>query len=61
MSVNQLFKQELKVINLGLQSFYKDLKSQEVSAVQVNWKPRAGGNPKMAALLDKLKKVRKAS
>ena len=37
MSVNDLFKQELKVVNLGLKSFHNDLKSQGVTVVQVNW------------------------
>ncbi len=55
MSVSELFKKELKVINVGLKSFYTDLKTQDVQAVQVNWKPRAGGNKKMASLLDRLK------
>lgn len=55
MSVSELFKKELKVINVGLKSFYSDLKTQDVQAVQVNWKPRAGGNKKIASLLDRLK------
>ena len=59
MSVNDLFKQELKVINLGLKSFQNDLKSQEVTVVQVNWKPKAGGKKNMLDLLRKLNKVRK--
>mgnify|MGYP001324571554 CR=1 FL=1 len=59
MSVNDLFKQELKVINLGLKSFQYDLKSQDVTVVQVNWKPKAGGKKNMLDLLSKLNKVRK--
>ena len=59
MSVNDLFKQELKVINLGLKSFQNDLKSQEVTVVQVNWKPKAGGKKNMLDLLSELNKVRK--
>lgn len=55
MSLNELFKKDLKVINIGLKSFYNDLKAQNVQAVHVNWKPRAGGNKKMASLLDRLK------
>jgi len=53
--VNKLFESELKVINMGLESFQKDLISQEVDAVQMNWRPVAGGNPKMIALLNRLK------
>ena len=55
MSVNELFKTELKVVNLGLESFYDDLKGQDVPAVHVQWKPVAGGDKKMASLLGKLK------
>ncbi len=57
MKVNELFKSELKVINMGLESFYQDMKSQDVSAIHVNWKPTAGGNEKMAALLARMKSL----
>lgn len=40
---------------MGLESFYKDLKEQEVDVIQMNWRPRAGGNPKMINLLSRLK------
>lgn len=53
--VNELFNTELKVINVGLESFYKDLKKQEVPVIHVNWRPTAGGNKKMASLLSRLK------
>ncbi len=53
--INELFQKELKVINMGLESFQKDLKNQEVEALQMNWRPVAGGNPKLRALLDRLK------
>lgn len=53
--VDKLFKEELKVVNIGLESFYKDLKEQKVPAINVNFRPIAGGNKKMASLLSKLK------
>lgn len=53
--VNDLFNKELKVINIGLQSFSEDLRKQEVKAVHVDWRPTAGGNKKMQDLLSKLK------
>jgi len=53
--INKLFTEDLKVINMGLESFQKDLASQEVDALQMNWRPTAGGNPKMIALLNRLK------
>ncbi|HOF28763.1 MAG: hypothetical protein KBA05_03715 [Anaerolineaceae bacterium] len=59
MSVNDLFKQELKVINLGLKSFQNDLKSQGVTTVQVNWKPKAGGKKNMLNLLGRISKTKK--
>ena len=56
--INELFKKELKVVNIGLDSFYKELKEKEVEVdvIHVNWRPPAGGNKKMIKLLDKLKK-----
>lgn len=53
--VNELFSKELKVINMGLESFHEDLKSQNVESVQMDWRPAAGGNEKMLSLLDRLK------
>ncbi|MBM7561695.1 fdrA domain protein [Fusibacter tunisiensis] len=53
--IDELFKKDLKVINIGLESFSKDLKEQEVPVVQMDWRPRAGGNKKLASLLDRLK------
>lgn len=53
--IEKLFKSELKVINIGLEAFYKDLKKQEVSAIHVNWRPLASGNKRMASLLARLK------
>ena len=52
--INRLFKQDLKVINMGLESFFNDLKAQDVEVVQMNWRPKAGGNPKMLSLLKRL-------
>lgn len=53
--VNELFSKELKVVNIGLESFYSDLKKQEVSVIHVKWRPSAGGNKKLASLLSRLK------
>jgi hypothetical protein len=53
--VNELFKTELKVVNIGLESFYDDLKEQGVPVIHVNWRPTAGGNKKLASLLSRLK------
>jgi len=48
-------KQPLAAINVGLESFYESLKSQGAQAVHVEWRPPAGGNEKMAAILAKMK------
>ena len=49
-------KQPLAAINVGLESFYESLTSQGAQAVQVEWRPPAGGNEKLAALLARMKK-----
>lgn len=52
--INKLFTNDLVAINMGLESFADNLKKEGVRAIQVNWKPPAGGNARMAALLAKL-------
>ena len=47
--------QPLAAINVGLESFYESLTSQGAQAVHVEWRPPAGGNEKLAALLQKMK------
>jgi len=49
-------QQPLAAINIGLESFYDSLISQGAQAVHVEWRPPAGGNEKLAALLTKMKK-----
>ncbi len=49
-----LLKQPLKVINLGLEGFAEELERQGVAVVRVDWRPPAGGDPKLADLLSKL-------
>ncbi len=44
----------LKVINVGLEGFARDLERQGVAVVRVDWRPPAGGDPKLADLLSKL-------
>ena len=48
------FRQEVRVINLGLEQFAGDLARLGVPVVHVAWSPPAGGDPKKAALLAKL-------
>ncbi len=51
---NDLLSQPIKVINIGLEEFARELASQKVAVVHVQWSPPAGGNPKLADLLSKL-------
>ncbi len=50
------FTQPLAAINVGLESFYDSLTAQGAQAIHVDWRPPAGGNEKLAALLAKMKK-----
>ncbi len=49
-----LWSEPPKVINIGLEIFYESLLAQGAEAVQVDWKPPAGGDERIAKLLDKL-------
>ena len=51
---NDLLKQPLKVVNVGLELFAQELAKQEVKVVHVEWKPPAGGDPEMMSILDQL-------
>lgn len=48
--INQLFDKKLSVVNLGLESFHKDLKEQNVGSVHVNWRPPSEASKKLFAL-----------
>ena len=50
-----LRQQPLAAVNVGLESFYDSLVGQGAQAIQVAWRPPAGGNEKMMTLLTKLK------
>ena len=54
MSVNDLLAGELKVINVGLEGFAESLEGLGVPVVQVDWRPPAGGDARLAGLLAKL-------
>ncbi len=55
LKINEIFNKKLKVVNIGLESFYRDLKEQDISVIHVDWRPVAGGDKKMASILQKLK------
>jgi FdrA protein len=46
---------EVAAINVGLESFYESLLAQGAGAVQVDWRPPAGGDERMMALLERMK------
>ena len=50
----KLFKSELKVINIGLEFFYKSLKDQNVTAVHVVWQPPPKIEKDLQDILDKI-------
>ncbi len=49
-----LLESKIKVVNVGLEGFVKDLRDCDIDVVHVDWKPSAGGDPQLAALLAKL-------
>ena len=54
MSLERLLGQPLRVINLGLEVFASELEAEGASVVHVDWRPPAGGDPAVAALLARL-------
>ncbi len=52
--IRKLLEEPLKIVNVGLEGFARELKQQGVEVVQVDWVPPAGGDPKLADLLSKL-------
>ena len=50
----KLLNNPIRVVNIGLQSFAKDLKERGVQVVHVAWRPTAGANSKLTKLLSKL-------
>lgn len=53
--MEDLFKSELKVINMGLEGFAETLKERGAKVLHVRWQPPAQGNDDLLSLLDKLK------
>ncbi|MEZ4866770.1 MAG: acyl-CoA synthetase FdrA [Caldilineaceae bacterium] len=53
-----LLQQPLAAINVGLESFTASLTSQGASVIQVDWRPPAGGNERLAGILARMKSAR---
>jgi FdrA protein len=49
------FKQPLAALNVGVESFHASLLAQGAQSVQVDWKPSAAGNERLAGILAKMK------
>ncbi len=49
-------KKPLAAINVGLESFTGSLKDQDAAALQVDWRPPAGGNERLMSLLERMKR-----
>jgi FdrA protein len=45
----------LAALNVGLESFTASLEAQDAPALQVDWRPPAGGNERLMALLEKMR------
>ena len=53
-SIDQLLHNPIVAINLGLDNFARNLEEQNVEVIRVDWRPPAGGDQEMIALLDQL-------
>ncbi len=51
---DKLLQAEVRVINIGLQGFARDLESRKTAVVHVEWSPPAVSDPRIASLLSKL-------
>jgi len=49
-----LLNAPLRVLNIGLESFARDLAANGVPVVQVDWRPPAGGRPELVEALNRL-------
>ena len=49
-----MFGKELKVVNLGLELFAETLEQYGVPVVQLDWRPPAGGDPRLIEILRRL-------
>ncbi len=51
-----VLKEPLAAINVGLASFTESLQAQGAPVVQVDWKPPAGGDERLMAILERMKR-----
>jgi FdrA protein len=53
---NDLLAAAPRVVNVGLEMFAINLAAQGAKVVHVQWSPPAGGDSRLAGLLDKLRR-----
>jgi len=51
----EVLRQPLAAINVGLESFTESLQAQGASVVHVDWRPPAGGDERLMAILERMK------
>ena len=54
MDIDELLKAPLRVVNVGLERFSRDLRDNNIPVIEVDWSPPAGGDAKLRELLSKL-------
>lgn len=54
-NLNEFFAKDVVVVNIGLRGFYDDLTAQKKHVVHVDWRPPAGGNPQLQAILERMR------
>ncbi|MBI2132639.1 MAG: fdrA domain protein [Candidatus Tectomicrobia bacterium] len=57
MSIARWAEGPLRVVNIGLELFAEELRAEGVEVVHVDWRPPAGGNPRLAGLLERLEEL----
>ncbi len=50
-------KDKLRIVNIGLEWFYHELRRQGAEVVHVRWRPPAGGDKEMIDLLRRIKRA----
>lgn len=52
--VPKLFREELRIVNIGLEIFYRSLKDQALEVIHVNWQPPPSIEKELKEKLDRL-------
>lgn len=54
--IEALFKQELKVISVGIEIFAAELRKCKVEVIHLDWHPPAGGKIELLKILENIRK-----